>query len=330
MFDTPIFSTASKIIKEPDFAISYDQAMELAQLPESQTMDLLAFANKIREHYKGRKVFTCSITNAKSGRCSENCAFCAQSAHHNTHIKTYDLLPEDTFADQAAAFQKQGATQYSMVTSGQNPSHAEIQTICSATAKIAASTHMTTCASLGMLDDAKAQMLSQSGVKRYHHNLETARSYFDQICTTHKYDDNIGTIRAARQAGMHICSGGIFGLGETWAQRLELAFTLKELDVDSVPINFLNPIQGTRLQDRPLLSPIEALKSIALVRFILPDKDITICGGREITLKDFQSWVFFAGANGLMIGNYLTTQGRSIDTDIDMIRELGFTIEPAV
>jgi biotin synthase len=143
------------------------------------------------------------------------------------------------------------------------------------------------------------------------------------ICTTHDYEDDIQSLEAAKAAGLVVCSGGIFGMGESWAQRVELAFTLKELDVDSVPINFLNPIRGTRLQDRPLLPPLEALKIIALYRFIHPHKDITVCGGREATLGDFQSWVFAAGANGLMVGNYLTTRGRSMEADAVMIRELG-------
>ena len=172
---------------------------------------------------------------------------------------------------------------------------------------------------MGLLKQDAAWRLKEAGISRYHHNLETARSFFDTICSTHDYEEDIETVRVAKDAGMRVCSGGIFGMGETWAQRVELAFTLKSLDVDSVPINFLHPIKGTRMGMRPLLPPMEALKIIALYRYIHPRKDITICGGREATLKDFQSWTFAAGANGIMVGNYLTTLGRNMEMDMEMI-----------
>jgi biotin synthase len=168
-----------------------------------------------------------------------------------------------------------------------------------------------------------AQSLCQSGVSNYHHNLETARSHFNQICTTHSYDDDIQTLILAQKAGMRVCSGGIMGLGESWSQRIEMATALKELDVDSIPINFLNPIAGTPFEQRPLISPMTALKCIALFRIVNPEKDIVVCGGREVTLKDFQSWVFLAGASGLMVGNYLTTCGRNIEIDMEMIAQQG-------
>ena len=175
------------------------------------------------------------------------------------------------------------------------------------------------CVSIGMLDEKMAKKLVSSGISNFHHNLETARSYFNQICTTHDYDEDIETIQIAAASGLNVCSGGIMGLGETWEQRVELAFTLKELNVRSIPLNFLNPVKGTKFENRPLMSPLDALKCIALYRFIHPDKDITICGGREPVLKDFQSWVFMAGANGLMIGNYLTTKGRHTGMDLEMM-----------
>ena len=210
-----------------------------------------------------------------------------------------------------------------MVTSGYMLTEKEIESISNAAAIIKKKTDLSVCVSLGMLTEPMILQLKESGVTTCHHNLETARSYFDQICTTHDYDEDIETIKLAKSAGLKVCSGGILGLGETWEQRIELAFTLKELDVDSIPINFLNPIPGTRMENRPLLPPMEALKSIALFRLINPGKNITICGGREITLRDYQSWVFMAGANGLMVGNYLTTQGRSIKMDMNMIKEMG-------
>ena len=320
MSNKTVFSITERIMEDAKISISYEDACKLAVLPDN-AMDLIMCANKIREKYKEKNISTCSIINAKSGFCSEDCAFCAQSAHHNTNIETYPLLSEDELVDHAERMQEAGAKKYSMVTSGYMLTDKDIETIGRAAAIINEKTGLSICASLGELTEPMARKLKDMGITTCHHNLETARSYFDQICTTHDYEEDVQTVKVAKSAGLNVCCGGILGLGESWEQRVELAFTLKELDVDSIPINFLNPIPGTRLGDRPLLSPFEALKCIALFRFINPEKDITICGGREATLRDYQSWVFMAGANGLMIGNYLTTKGRDAAMDMDMIRQ---------
>ena len=321
MFNKKIISITEKIMKEAEYSVSYKKACELATLSGKDALDLIVCANKIRTKFKKYNVFTCSIINARSGSCSEDCAFCAQSAHHRTGIDTYPLLSEQELVDNAIRMHEAGATKYSMVTSGYMLTNKDIETICRAAAIIKEKTDLTICASLGMLTESMAGQLKESGITTYHHNLETARSYFGKICTTHDYDEDIETVKSAGSAGLKVCCGGIMGLGETWEQRAELAFTLKELDIDSIPINFLNPIPGTRMEKRPLMSPMEALKSVALFRFINPEKDITICGGREVTLRDYQSWIFMAGANGLMLGNYLTTKGRSIKMDMEMIEE---------
>ena len=310
-------------IMHGDGQISRQEALELAAAGPEETLDLIACAGKIRQHFKQDVAFKCAIINAKSGMCPEDCAFCAQSAHHHTQITVYDLLSAEKLEAEGLKMAAAGATNYSMVTSGTSLTEKDVDTVCRVARSLKAKTSLTLCASVGMLDSTSAHILKAAGISRYHHNLETARSYFDAVCTTHDYDDDIQTLMAAKEAGLVVCSGGIFGMGETWEQRVELAFTLKELDVDSVPINFLNPIKGTRMQDRPLLPPMEALKVIALYRFIHPRRDIPICGGREATLKDFQSWLFAAGANGLMVGNYLTTLGRNIQMDLEMIQELG-------
>jgi biotin synthase len=322
MFDKTLISITEKIIKDPGYSISYEDVFKIAA-SQDNVIDLIMCANKIRDKYKKNNVFACSIINAKSGRCSEDCAFCAQSAHHKTGIKTYPLSDKEKIISHSIHMEKAGATKYSMVTSGHSLSSGEIDSIGHAAEEINKKTDLSVCSSLGQLTEPLAIKLKEKGVTTYHHNLETARSYFDQICTTHEYDEDIQTVKMAKSAGLKICSGGILGIGETWAQRVELAFTLKELNVDSIPINFLNPIPGTRMENRSLLPPMEALKCIAIFRFINPDKDITICGGREKTFGDFQSWIFMAGANGLMIGNYLTTKGRSAAMDIDMIRKMG-------
>jgi biotin synthase len=323
MFNKKMVEITGKILRDRD-AISYEDACELARLPEDETMDLLFFAQKIKKNYEKHELILCSIVNAKSGFCTEDCAFCAQSSHHRTGIKTYDLLTESEIIEKALQSKKDGATRYSMVTSGLMLTEKELDTVCRAAEAITAQTGLTVCGSLGVLTEARARRLREAGISVYHHNLETSRSFFPQVCTTHDYDDDIETVRLAKASGMKACSGGILGLGETWEQRVEMAFTLKELDVDGIPMNFLNPIPGTKMEGRPLLAPMEALKCIALYRFINPDKNILICGGREVTLRDFQSWIMLAGANGFMIGNYLTTQGRTIKTDMEMLKDYSF------
>jgi biotin synthase len=322
MFQKDIISITEKILKEPDYSVSYEDACEIVALPEKYTLDLLTCADKIRNRFKKNHVFTCSIINAKSGFCSQDCAFCAQSSHHETGIETYPLLSRTELVDKALGMHRAGASKFSFVTSGYMLTDQEIDTVCQAASIIKKQSDLLLCASLGMLTEPTAKKLKESGVTRYHHNLETSRSYFNQVCSTHEYDEDIQSVQRAAAAGLQVCCGGILGLGESWDQRVELALTLRELKVDSIPINFLNPISGTKMADRPLLSPLEALKCIALFRLANPEKDITICGGREVTLGDFQSWVFMAGANGLMVGDYLTTEGRNIQMDLDMIRKM--------
>ncbi|MBF0450590.1 MAG: biotin synthase BioB [Candidatus Magnetomorum sp.] len=306
--------------------LSYAAARIVAQASDNETPELITRANDLRLHFKKNNIFTCGIINAKSGFCSQDCAFCAQSVHYQTGAETYPLINETQIIEKAIVLSDAGATRFSIVTSGFMLNHQEMDTICKAVTAIHEKTDLIICTSIGTLTPSMAKRLKQSGVTNCHHNLETARSFFNTICTTHDYNDDIETIKIARSAGLKICSGGIMGLGENWEQRVELAFTLKALDVDSIPINFLNPIPGTALEKQPLLSPLESLKCIALFRLINPDKDIVICGGRETALRDDQPRLFSAGANGLMIGNYLTTLGRQMETDMEMIRNSGLTV----
>jgi biotin synthase len=319
MIHQTILSITEKILNNPLESASREEAKILAATPDGEIIDLLTGAHKITSAYKKDEIFTCTIINAKSGRCSQDCAFCAQSGHHATGVPVYPLMDRQEMLKNAMDMDKIGATHFSMVTSGYRLSDDETEMVCETTREIKQKTGLTVCGSLGMLTPDQARRLRQSGITNYHHNLETAESYFDQICTTHAYAEDIDTLKTAANAGLNVCSGCIFGLGESWDQRVELGFALKDLAVTRIPVNFLNPIPGTKLQHLPLLSPFEALKCIALMRFIHPRADITVCGGREPTLRDYQSWVFMAGANGLMIGNYLTTKGRNIGMDLEMI-----------
>ncbi len=281
---------------------------------------------EIKKKYNKTKIKTCAIINAKSGKCSENCAFCAQSSFHNTNIEIFPLKKPEEILEFAKKFDGK-SQRFSIVTSGKGiNSKKEQKDILKAIELIKKNTNLECCVSIGIIDREFMKDLKSAGVTGFHHNLETSRSFFKNICTTHDYDDDVRTVALAKELGFYTCSCGIFGLGESWEHRYELAMTLKELDVDSLPINFLTPIKGTLLENKKNLNPIECLKIIAFFRLIFPEKDIRICGGREYNLRQLQPLIFPAGANGIMIGNYLTTRGRSIEDDFEMINDLGMEI----
>jgi biotin synthase len=309
-------------------SISAGEALELSTLSGSDLFELFVAANRIKEHFVGEEVHLCSIINAKSGRCGEDCAFCAQSVHHVTDAPVHPLTGPREITAAARTAEQDGSGCFGIVTSGTSiGSGEELDRICAALGTIRNELRITPSCSLGIIDLETARRLRDAGAVTYHHNLETARSFFPNICTTHDYDEDVATVRNAKRAGLKVCCGGIFGMGETVEQRIELAFTLRELEVDSVPINFLNPIPGTRLADADFITPMECLQTIALYRMILPDRRITVCGGREKNLRDLQSWMFLAGASGTMVGNYLTTTGRDAAQDFQMFRDLGLGIK---
>lgn len=302
-------------------------ALSVLRAGPGDMMAVLAAADELRRKHKGDEVNLCSIVNARSGACSEDCAFCAQSARYDTAAETYPLLSPDQIlgrARQAVGFR---AGEFSVVTSGyKNKKANEFRSIEQAVKTVVGETPLKVCASLGAVTDEQLSGLKAAGLSRYHHNLETARSFFPQICTTHSYDDDCEAVRRAKEHGFYVCSGGIFGMGESLEQRVELAMTLRELDVDSVPINFLNPIPGTPLGETSELTPFDCLKIIAMIRLALPEKDLVVCGGREVNLRDLQSMIFLAGANGMMVGGYLTTDGRNYNDDLRMIEDLGLKV----
>lgn len=289
---------------------------------------ILAATHALREEHFGDKIELCSIINAKSGRCAENCAFCAQSAHHATDAPVFPLKTQEEIVSGARQAEADGSHCYGIVTSGTRVREGkEFDRILASLREIRSTTAIDPSASLGILDEASARALRDAGCVTYHHNLETARSFFPNICTTHDYEEDVQTVRVAKAAGMKVCCGGIFGLGESLEQRVELCLTLAELDVDSIPLNFLNPIPGTPLEHQRQLTPMDCLRIIALFRLVHPTKRISVCGGREPNLRDFQSWIFMAGASGTMIGNYLTTSGRNREADLQMFRDAEVQID---
>jgi len=314
------FSLSQKVLEGGTITESDAEAIMTAKGAELSVV--LAGAHRIRQKFFGDGVELCSIINAKSGRCAENCSFCAQSSHYRTNAPVFAMRTREEIVAGALKAAEEGSHCYGIVTSGTRISSSdELTVILDAIKEIRKATTIAPSASLGLLNEVTAEALARAGCETYHHNLETSRSFFPEICTTHDYEDDVNTVRLAKAAGMKVCCGGIFGLGESAEQRIELAFTLRELGVDSVPLNFLNPIPGTPLEGRKDLSPLDCLRVVALFRYLLPDRRVSVCGGREPNLRDFQSWMFMAGASGTMTGNYLTTTGRNRDADLQMVAD---------
>jgi len=300
-----------------------DVYKEILQTHDNEIMGLLHGADLIRDHFFGDKIHLCTIFNGKSGRCSEDCRFCTQSAFYRTDSPVYPLMDKDELMKGGLHAAGTPINRYSIVTTGRGLPSREVKAVAEAMAGLDGA-RIGRCASLGVLDEPDLTILKEAGVNRYHHNLETSRSYFPEVCTTHTYEERINTILAAKRIGMEVCSGGIFGIGETDDQIIEMVVTLKELDVDSVPINFLIPLKGTPFESMHNLTPLRCLKIIALFRYMLPEKEIMICGGRDLNLGELHPLIFHAGASAIMTGNYLTCEGRTLDKDLEMIRMLGF------
>jgi len=283
---------------------------------------LMAGADRIRKTFRGNDIEVCAISNVRSGNCSENCSFCSQSGHHQTNSPVYNYISSEQLSEQAQRARRWGASDFGVVSKGWGVrSQKERVQLREYFQTLNETSDIGRCASLGVLDNDTAEELKAMGMENYHHNLECAPSFFDNVCSTHSYQENIDTINAARDAGLRVCSGGILGMGETLDQRIELADTLRQLNVESVPLNFLNPQQGTPMGQVQPMQPMEILHSIAVFRYMLPQAEIRIAGGRQF-LGDMQAMIFMAGASGVMIGDYLTTKGRSVEDDIKMLNDL--------
>jgi biotin synthase len=308
--------------------ISPDQAREIFAMDESEFFEkVLPLAKALREWAFGNEVSFCSIVNAKSGACVETCKFCSQSnTYKGAQAPLYPLMSSEEILEKAKEAEGFGATEFSIVTSGRGMSKQhELDTMVDAITKIRQSTQMETCASLGLMNREDLLRLKDAGMINYHHNIETARSYFPNIVTSHSWEEEVETVKTAKELGFQVCCGGIFGMGESVEQRIEFIFQLKEINPDSIPINFLNPRPGTPLAELHDLSPLDCLKIIAVMRLAMPKKELFVCGGREVNMKEFQNKMFDAGASGTMLGNYLTTQGRSPEQDLQLIRDQGLT-----
>ena len=320
--NTRIEKIANNVLQENE--ISYDEAHFLIQTSGNEIYDLLYWANRIRYNSFNNVVSLCSIISARQGSCSEDCRFCSQSSRYKTEISNFPLIEKEKVAEAVEKGKEYKSDCVGVVTSGYSLEGSDnFDKICDDAYELSKQDGPPVHTSIGMITSKMAEKLASSGVKMINHNLETSERYYSNICTTHSYKDRVDTIRVAKNAGLQVCSGGIFGVGESIEDRLDLAFKLKELDVDTIPMNFLSPVKGTPLSTENSLEPMEILKIIAVYRFILPGKGIKVAGGREENLRDVQSWMFYAGANSTMIGDYLTTRGKLPADDLQMIKDLG-------
>lgn len=300
--------------------LTKEEAMELVDMP---LVELCKAANEIREQFCGNAFDLCTIINGKSGKCSENCKYCAQSAFYKTEVETYPLLSAKQILEQAKYNDDRGVLRCSIVTSGKKLSSDEVDKVCEMVKSIHANTSISVCGSFGLLDEEQFQKLKEAGLTRVHNNLETSRSNFENVCTTHTFEDKVEAIKAAEHAGLNVCSGGIMGLGETMEDRIEMVLAIRELGVRSIPVNMLNPIAGTPYEKNCRLTNEEMCRIVAIFRFLVPNASIRLAGGRGL-LPDKGRACFLSGANAAISGDMLTTQGITIETDMKLLQELGY------
>ena len=309
--------------------IGRQEALALLASAERDPWPVLAAADRVRRRYRGLTVHLCSIVAVKLGRCGEDCRWCAQSAHWSTNIPAHGLLSTAELVRAAEAAAAAGAERFGLVTSGGRLSRPELDSVFASAAAIRERVGLGVCGSFGALSVEEARRLAAAGITRYNHNLETSARHFAGVCTTHTYDDRVRTARAVCEAGIELCCGGLFGMGETDEDRVDLALAVRDLGAHVVPLNVLHPIAGTPLADARPLAPMKILSIVAMFRLVLPDRIIKLAGGREKNLRELQPLMFFAGADSCMVGNYLTTKGRPAEDDLQLIRDLGFEIAGA-
>lgn len=314
---------AERRLLDEGVPLTFEEAIAVSNLPLSELPSLVALSHRVLLEYCGEGVELESIISAKTGACPEDCTFCSQSVKHETEIEVHPMVEKDVLVEAAKITERLGGSHFCIVVAVKGPDRVLFEKILEGVKAVKTQTRVGVACSLGLLTQEQAVQLVEAGVETYNHNLETARSYFHNVCTTHSYDDRVETCIVARDAGMELCSGGIIGMGESVEQRLELAFELRNIGVMEVPLNFLNPRPGTPMGKRPLLDPREAVQTIALFRLILPTVLLRYAGGREEVLRELQAFGMYAGINGLIIGDYLTTLGRNADEDLQMLDDLG-------
>lgn len=314
-------------LKEKVFTGGTVTKEEALLLLDAPLEELTAAADEIRKHFNGNTFDMCTIINGKCGKCSEDCKYCAQSAHYHTSCEeTYPLLSTEELLEQAKYNDKRGVLRFSIVTSGRALSDNEIDRVCESIRAIRANTGISVCISFGLLNEAQFIKLREAGASRVHCNLESSRRYFPEVCTTHTYDEKIETLKAAKRAGLSICSGGIIGLGETMEDRLDMVITARELGVTSIPVNLLNPIPGTPYENNRVLTNEELCRTVATFRFLVPDGRIRLAGGRGL-LGDRGEACFLSGANAAISGDMLTTAGITVETDMELLHTLGYEVK---
>lgn len=310
-------------------APSRKQALAVLDSDDDALLPVLQAAFRVRQHHHGRDVRVHVLKNAKSGLCPEDCSFCSQSVKFATGVDRYQLQSVEELVAGAREAAALGAVKYCMVTSTRGPSERELDVICEAVRRIKAELDINVCTSLGLLKEGQAERLAAAGVRRFNHNLESSRAHFPEVCSTHSYDDRIATVRAAKAAGLEACCGGIMGMGETLEDRVQLAFELRALEVESIPVNFLDPRPGTPLGETPRLTPQDCLRALAMFRFVNPARDIRVAGGREVNLRHLQALALYP-ANSIFCNGYLTTPGQGPEADMRMIADAGFRVAELV
>ncbi|MGZ4032281.1 MAG: biotin synthase BioB [Tumebacillaceae bacterium] len=315
---------AQKVLE--GYVLTEQEALAIVQAPDEDLLDIMHAAYQIRKHYYGNKVKLNMIINAKSGLCPEDCGYCSQSIVADTPVEKYTLLNKDKILAGAHEAIERKAGTYCIVMSGRQPTEREVDSVVEAVKEIRDTTDLKICCCLGFLNEQSAAKLADAGVHRYNHNLNTSKENYDNICSTHTYDDRVNTVEQVKNAGMSPCSGAIMGMGESDAELVQIALSLRALDADSIPVNFLNAIDGTPLEGTHHLNPRHCLKSVAMFRFVNPTKEIRLSGGREINLRSLQALGLYA-ANSIFVGDYLTTAGQKPTSDWSMIEDLGFEIE---
>ncbi|GGF92445.1 biotin synthase BioB [Paenibacillus abyssi] len=306
--------------------LTLEEGLSILDAPDDETLPILHAAFQVRKHYYGKKVKLNMIINAKSGLCPEDCGYCSQSIVSTAPVKKYTLLDKDTLLDGAREALARKAGTYCIVAAGKGPTEKELEQVIEAVREIRETMPLKICACLGILKGDQAERLAEAGVHRYNHNLNTSRTNYPAITTTHTYDQRVETVQSVKQSGMSPCSGVIIGMGESRREIVEIGLALRELDADSIPVNFLNAIPGTPLENAGRTPALFALKVLALFRFLCPEKEIRVAGGREVNLRTLQPLALYA-ANSVFVGDYLTTPGQEMNADYQMIEDLGFEIE---